>query len=271
LTWSDNALRPVHIKFWTHSPFSVSVLQVSESVVTMLPTQTQLTGCTGWGIIGSDVEGIPREIEDECSVSLMLLRLPGTRVSSFSPKLGADFTETMSPEQRRLVWSRLTRTPVDSPDAMNAMMLSAGDQALLAEFEDLFPTGMKVGGFVSGSRNKKKYVLGGGQVRSSGSSFLTFSGRAKLNVVVVGHKQVEQSLASLPQGRSNLAGFLFSCVGRGSGYHGKGNVEADAFRKAFPGLPLIGFFTGGELGPEEGGTTLTRYSYTSIFCVLSTE
>ncbi|XP_054444761.1 F-box only protein 22 [Pteronotus mesoamericanus] len=47
----------------------------------------------------------------------------------------------------------------------------------------------------------------------------------------------------------NTVGFMFACVGRGFQYYrAKGNVEADAFRKCFPGVPLFGFFGNGEIG-----------------------
>lgn len=53
--------------------------------------------------------------------------------------------------------------------------------------------------------------------------------------------------ASIPQ--HNTVGFMFACVGRGFQHYGaKGNVEADAFRKLFPGIPLFGFFGNGEIG-----------------------
>lgn len=53
--------------------------------------------------------------------------------------------------------------------------------------------------------------------------------------------------ASIPE--QNTIGFMFACVGRGFQYYrAKGNVEADAFRKFFPSVPLFGFFGNGEIG-----------------------
>uniref|UniRef100_A0A2K6TTV6 F-box protein 22 n=1 Tax=Saimiri boliviensis boliviensis TaxID=39432 RepID=A0A2K6TTV6_SAIBB len=53
--------------------------------------------------------------------------------------------------------------------------------------------------------------------------------------------------ANIPE--RNTVGFMFACVGRGFQYYrAKGNVEADAFRKYFPSVPLFGFFGNGEIG-----------------------
>ncbi|XP_075391511.1 F-box only protein 22 [Tenrec ecaudatus] len=53
--------------------------------------------------------------------------------------------------------------------------------------------------------------------------------------------------AHIPE--QNTFGFMFACVGRGFQYYrAKGNVEADAFRKLFPSVPLFGFFGNGEIG-----------------------
>ncbi|XP_072881623.1 F-box only protein 22 [Hemitrygon akajei] len=53
--------------------------------------------------------------------------------------------------------------------------------------------------------------------------------------------------ANIPE--HNTVGFMFACIGRGQNYYCKmENVEADAFRKQFPSIPLFGFFGNGEIG-----------------------
>lgn len=53
--------------------------------------------------------------------------------------------------------------------------------------------------------------------------------------------------ANIPE--HNTIGFMFACVGRGyRHYKTKRNMEADAFRKLFPNVPLFGFFGHGEIG-----------------------
>ncbi|KAL2089247.1 hypothetical protein ACEWY4_016146 [Coilia grayii] len=47
----------------------------------------------------------------------------------------------------------------------------------------------------------------------------------------------------------NTIGLMFACVGRGHNYYSnQRNVEAGAFRKVFPNVPLFGFFGNGEIG-----------------------
>ncbi len=53
--------------------------------------------------------------------------------------------------------------------------------------------------------------------------------------------------ANIPE--RNTMGFMFSCVGRGhNSYNNQRNVEANAFRKIFSNIPLLGFFGNGEIG-----------------------
>lgn len=53
--------------------------------------------------------------------------------------------------------------------------------------------------------------------------------------------------AKIPE--KNTVGFMFACLGRGQNfYNNQSNVEADAFRKVFPNIPLFGLFGNGEIG-----------------------
>jgi len=152
---------------------------------------------------------------------------------------------------------------------VHSVLLSQGDQLGLFQFNNAFPTGIKVGGFVS-SANRRKRKIFTREVHDQGNVFLCFRGQGtQFHVRVVSDKNVQEALSSFPRGPRYVAGFLFSCVGRGSGYHGRVGVESDLFKRQFPGVPLVGFFTGGELGPEEGTTNLALYSYTSVFCLVS--
>lgn len=86
--------------------------------------------------------------------------------------------------------------------------------------------------------------------------------------------------AGLPE--QNTVGFMFACVGRGSQhYRAQGNVEADAFRKLFPAVPLFGFFGNGEIGcdrvvtgdlllpkPEELKGADLFHSYTTVMALV---
>ena len=48
-------------------------------------------------------------------------------------------------------------------------------------------------------------------------------------------------------------GFLFTCNGRGEQFHDDANAEANAIQRVLPGVPVVGVFSGGEVGPSVGG------------------
>lgn len=56
--------------------------------------------------------------------------------------------------------------------------------------------------------------------------------------------------AKIPE--KNTVGFMFACLGRGKNfYNQQPNVEATAFHKVFPNIPLFGLFGNGELGCDQ--------------------
>lgn len=93
---------------------------------------------------------------------------------------------------------------------------------------------------------------------SFGAVGLTFSGSkiqgasVLLEQDVSSPKAAEDTIqrlkaANIPE--RNTMGFMFACVGRGHNtYNNQRNVEANAFRKIFPNIPLLGFFGNGEIG-----------------------
>lgn len=77
-------------------------------------------------------------------------------------------------------------------------------------------------------------------------------------------------------------GFMFACVARGAKHHCKPNVEADAFARVFPGVPLAGVFGNGEIGSEylplrahdqravsSGMNESCMYGYTTVVVLLA--
>ncbi|NXE22641.1 FBX22 protein, partial [Ardeotis kori] len=122
--------------------------------------------------------------------------------------------------------------------------------------------------------NEKSIILAGGQVESftsltsennnaqpgdaCGVVGLAFSGpqiqsaTVLLDQDVADERTAEAAMqrlkaANIPE--RNTIGFMFACVGRGyRHYKTKRNMEADAFRKFFPNVPLFGFFGHGEIG-----------------------
>ena len=48
-------------------------------------------------------------------------------------------------------------------------------------------------------------------------------------------------------------GLMFSCIGRGPYFYGSDDLDLQAFRDAYPGLPLIGAYGSGQLVPTANG------------------
>ncbi|XP_051983063.1 F-box only protein 22-like [Xyrauchen texanus] len=83
--------------------------------------------------------------------------------------------------------------------------------------------------------------------------------------------------ANIPE--RNTIGFMFACVGRGhNSYNNQHNVEADAFRKIFSNVPLLGFFGNGEIGCDrivkenytlsETDTDGLQHSFTTVMSLV---
>jgi len=53
---------------------------------------------------------------------------------------------------------------------------------------------------------------------------------------------------------------LFPCMGRGPNFYGNRDRDLDMLRSRFPGLPIIGMYGNGELGPLDGANHLYQYS-----------
>ncbi|MBE9113472.1 FIST C-terminal domain-containing protein [Nodosilinea sp. LEGE 07298] len=56
---------------------------------------------------------------------------------------------------------------------------------------------------------------------------------------------------------------MFACNGRGEGLYDQANFDSSLFAQYLPGLPLGGFFCGGEIGPV--GQTTFLHGFTSVF------
>jgi len=53
---------------------------------------------------------------------------------------------------------------------------------------------------------------------------------------------------------------LFPCMGRGPNFFGNRDRDLDALRSRFPGLPIIGMYGNGEIGPLDSANHLFQYS-----------
>jgi small ligand-binding sensory domain FIST len=66
-----------------------------------------------------------------------------------------------------------------------------------------------------------------------------------------------------PAGTSPAGALMFACMGRGEGLYDQVNFDSSLFAQYLPGLPLGGFFCGGEIGPV--GQTTFLHGFTSVF------
>jgi small ligand-binding sensory domain FIST len=55
-------------------------------------------------------------------------------------------------------------------------------------------------------------------------------------------------------------GLLFPCMGRGPYFYGGIDRDLELVKQRFPGMPLIGFYGNGEIGPLNGTNQLLQYS-----------
>lgn len=73
-------------------------------------------------------------------------------------------------------------------------------------------------------------------------------------------EEIVADLARIHQGITPKAGLYFNCCGRGTSLYGEKDVDVTILRRAFPGLPLIGFFTYAEFAPLHGMNLFHNYS-----------
>ncbi|WOD38896.1 FIST N-terminal domain-containing protein [Nodosilinea sp. E11] len=66
-----------------------------------------------------------------------------------------------------------------------------------------------------------------------------------------------------PVDTSPVGALMFSCMGRGAGLYDRANFDSGLFAQYLPGVPLGGFFCGGEIGPL--GQTTFLHGFTSVF------
>ncbi|XP_045681003.1 F-box only protein 22 isoform X2 [Phyllostomus hastatus] len=200
----------------------------------------------------------PQEIEiGESGFALLFPQIEGIKIQPFhfikDPK-------NLTLERHRLTEAGL----LDNPElrvvlvfGYNCCRVGASDylQRVIGTFSDM--NVIVAGGQVDNlaSLTSEKHPL---DIDATGVVGLSFSGpriqsaTVLLNEDVSDEKTAEAAMqrlkaAGIPE--RNTVGFMFACVGRGFQYYrAKGNVEADAFRKFFPGVPLFGFFGNGEIG-----------------------
>ena len=85
--------------------------------------------------------------------------------------------------------------------------------------------------------------------------------------VAVGEVRNAVSQMAMETQRSPAFGLMFSCIGRGPFFYDGEDCDLAAVIQQFPGLPLIGAYGAGEIGPQAEGNTL--YSYSSVLSLVT--
>nr|XP_051690524.1 F-box only protein 22 [Oryctolagus cuniculus] len=227
----------------------------------LFPKQCQVLGIVTPGIIVTPMgSGSNRPLEIEIGESGFALLFPQIEGIKIQP-----FHFMKDPKSPTLERHQLTEAGLlDNPELRVVLVFgyncckvgaSAYLQRVVSTFSDM--NIILAGGQVDhlASLTAEKSPLGvdaAGVVGLSLSGARIQSATVLLSEDVTDEKAAEAAMqrlkaASIPQ--HNTVGFMFACVGRGFQHYGaKGNVEADAFRKLFPGIPLFGFFGNGEIG-----------------------
>jgi small ligand-binding sensory domain FIST len=81
-------------------------------------------------------------------------------------------------------------------------------------------------------------------------------------------EDLERVLAQLAVdngGNDYRFGLYFNCLARGSSLYREPGVDSALLRKAFPNLPMLGFFCNAEIGPLRGMNQL--FTYTGVLAL----
>ncbi|XP_035923548.1 F-box only protein 22 isoform X1 [Halichoerus grypus] len=238
-----------------------TTMEAAFALEKLFPKQCQVLGIVTPGIVVTPMgsgNNRPQEIEiGESGFALLFPQIEGIKIQPFH------FIK--DPKNLTLERHQLTEVGLlDNPElrvvlvfGYNCCKVGASNylQRVVSTFSDM--NVILAGGQVDNlaSLTSDKHPL---DIDATGVVGLSFSGHriqsatVLLNEDVNDEKTVEAAMqrlkaANIPE--RNTIGFMFACVGRGFQYYrAKGNVEADAFRKFFPSVPLFGFFGNGEIG-----------------------
>ncbi|XP_043926206.1 F-box only protein 22 [Protopterus annectens] len=238
-----------------------SSAETAAALERLLPRGCQVVGVVAPGIVATPTASPnvrPLEVEEgEAGFALLFPNMDGVQIRTFC--ISNRSCSNKSLDKNKLAEAGL----INNPDLKAVIVLGygtwkAGFSRLLQDV--LQPLNEKIiiiaGGFVEKltSFNFQRNCL----QDSYGVTGLAFSGAQVQGASVILCQDVmdvktaeaamqQLKAAGIPE--KNTIGFMFACVGRGQQYYGnKMNVEADAFRKTFPTVPLFGFFGNGEIG-----------------------
>ncbi|XP_062819082.1 F-box only protein 22 [Anolis carolinensis] len=235
--------------------------EIAAALEKLLPSRCQVLGLVTPGVVVTPIgarSNRPLEIEDgEAGFALLFPKIDGVKIQTFH------FFKDLK-----------TRVPDESVFAEAGLKNNPDLRVVLLFGYNTWKSGAtRFLNQIVNRLNEKSIILAGGHVESvtsltsdtnsqaaesCGVVGLAFSGpqiqsaSVLLDQDVVDERTAEAAMqrlkaANIPE--HNSLGFMFACVGRGyQHYKTKQNLEADAFRKFFPNIPLFGFFGHGEIG-----------------------
>ncbi|XP_006044465.2 F-box only protein 22 isoform X4 [Bubalus kerabau] len=238
-----------------------TTMEAAFALEKLFPKQCQVLGIATPGIVVTPIgsrSNRPQEIEiGESGFALLFPQIEGIKIKTFH------FIK--DPKKLTLERHQLTEVGLlDNPElrvvlvfGYNCCKVGASNylQRVVSTFSDM--NVLLAGGQVDNlaSLTSEKSPL---DIDATGVVGLSFSGHQVQGATVLLSEDVSdektadaamQRLKAADIPEQNTIGFMFACVGRGSQYYrAKKNVEADAFRKFFPSVPLFGFFGNGEIG-----------------------
>ncbi|XP_052007823.1 F-box only protein 22 [Xyrauchen texanus] len=226
-----------------------------EKLRCLLPSSCDILGLVAPGIVVTP-SGLPssppqEHEEGEAGYSLLFPAMDGVSIRPF-----------------HFCKKSLSETTMEEAGLINNPDLKV---VLLFDYETYKPGGGRFLNTLLEPLSQSNVLIVGGQVErvfssdvtccspgSFGAVGLTFSGSRIQGASVLVEQDVSSSkaaeatiqrlkAANIPE--RNTIGFMFACVGRGhNSYNNQRNVEANAFRKIFSNVPLLGFFGNGEIG-----------------------
>ncbi len=75
----------------------------------------------------------------------------------------------------------------------------------------------------------------------------------------LGMKHAIDTASKKLKGKADF-GFMFPCLGRGPSFYGGSDKDIEILRETNPGMPFIGFYGNGEIGPLKNGNYTYQYS-----------
>ncbi|EHB00709.1 F-box only protein 22, partial [Heterocephalus glaber] len=236
-------------------------METAVALEKLFPKQCQVLGIVTPGIVVTPMgsgSNQPQEIEiGESGFALLFPQIEGIKIQPFH------FIK--QPKKLTLEKHQLTEVGLlDNPElrvvlvfGYNCCKVGASSylQRVVSTFSDMniILAGGQVDSLLSLTSEKAPLDINAtGVVGLSFSGLRIQSATVLLNEDVNDEKTAEAAMqrlkaANIPE--QDTIGFMFACVGRGFHYYrAKANVEADAFRKFFPSVPLFGFFGNGEIG-----------------------